>query len=70
MAHVLWLQSILDATAEAELHLVQPWRRFIGFMPSIRKGKQKFEVFKSFIRQLLREAGFWISPWTAGLMTA
>ncbi|KAK9837888.1 hypothetical protein WJX74_007245 [Apatococcus lobatus] len=50
-----FLQSILDATVEAEQYLVQPWRRFIGFVPSVRRGKQKFEVFKNFIRQLLCE---------------
>lgn len=63
----MWLQSILDATVEAEQYLVQPWRRFIGFIPSVRKGKQKFEVFKSFIRQLLCEACFLISLWAPAL---
>ncbi|KAK9856118.1 hypothetical protein WJX84_001364 [Apatococcus fuscideae] len=50
-----FLQSILDATIEAEQYLIQPWRRFVGFLPSVRKGKEKFEVFKSFIRTLLQE---------------
>ena len=41
-------------TIEAE-HFLQPWQRFIGFLPSVRKGKHKFEVFKSFICTLLQE---------------
>lgn len=68
MAHFMWLQSILDATVEAELYLVQPWRRFIGFLPSVRQGKQKFEVFKNFIRQLLCEVSFCMSLSIAGLL--
>ena len=56
------LQSILLATKEAQEFLKKPYRQLLWFLPEVKKSKQTFKKFQSFMEKLVREVRLALCP--------